>query len=80
MSVSEKWAVQWCPSLGGLHYETVGTMLEKNELAFTKGVDPGYVTIAIVGNSRDAAEAVREAKAWKRKQRRGDDCATKNEG
>jgi hypothetical protein len=68
-SVFEKWVVLWSPSLGGLHYETVQTMVEKNQLAFTKGIDPGYVVIQIVNNSREASEAVREAKAWKRERR-----------
>jgi hypothetical protein len=71
-SVFEKWVVLWSPSLGGLHYETVQTMLEKNQLAFTKGIDPGYVVIQIVNNSREASEAVREAKAWKRERRNMD--------
>ncbi len=67
MNISEKWAVLWCPKLGGLHYETIGSMVEKNQLAFSRGEDPGYVVIQVVGNSRDAMEAVREAKAFKRK-------------
>lgn len=64
-SLFEKWVVLWSPSLGGLYYETVQTMLEKNQLAFRKGIDPGYVVIQIVNNSREASEAVREAKAFK---------------
>lgn len=71
-SMFEKWVVLWSPSLGGLHYETVQTMLEKNQLAFTKGIDPGYVVIQIVNNSREASEAVREAKSWKRERRNMD--------
>lgn len=70
MGVRDLFVVEWCPELGGLHFETVGTMLEKNQLAFTKGEAPGYVPLQIVHNSRDAMEAVREAKAFVRRKRK----------